>query len=114
VEPKGKGAEPIVIEDAFSIMAPEIQNISPYRGEAKDEITITGSFFGTKKVKVSMDDGIRKKPKRCKVTSLTMDSETGESVIKVLVPNGLNTGVCDVTVLNKVGSHTYTDGFTVD
>jgi PKD repeat protein/C1A family cysteine protease len=114
IKPKGKGTQPMVMENAFSIMAPKIQNISPYRGEAKDEITITGSFFGTKKVKVYMDDGIRKKPKRCKVTSVKMDSTTGESVLKVLVPTGLNTGVCDVTVLNKVGSHTYTDGFTVD
>jgi hypothetical protein len=114
IKPKVKGAQPMVMENAFSIMAPKIKNISPYRGEANDVITITGSFFGTKKVKVYMDDGIRKKPKRCKVTSLTMDSETGESELKVLVPTDLNTGVCDVTVLNKVGSHTYADGFTVD
>jgi PKD repeat protein len=114
IKTKVKGAEPMVMEDAFSIMAPKITDISPYRGEFKDEITITGRFFGTKKLKVYMDDGIRKKPKRCKVTSLAMDSKTGESELKVLVPKGLNAGVCDVTVANKVGSHTYADGFTVD
>jgi len=111
---KGKGAEPIVMEDAFSIMAPRIQSIEPTTGEANTEITITGSFFGTKKVKVYIDDGIRKKPKRCKVTSCTMDSKNGESELKVLVPKGLNPGMCDVTVVNKVGSHTYTEGFTID
>ena len=112
IRPKGKGLPPIVLEDAFSIMAPKITRISPSSGEANDVIIITGSFFGTKKLKVYMDDGIKKK--KCKVTSLTMDSETGESVLKVLVPKGLNPGACDVTVVNKIGSHTYAVGFTVD
>jgi len=114
VTPKGKGLAPIVLEDAFSIMAPSIDNINPDSGSPKEQVTIRGSFFGTKKVKVYMDDGIRKKPKRCKVTSLTMDSETGESELKVLVPKGLNPGLCDVTVVNKVGSDTVDDVFTVD
>jgi len=111
---KGKGIEPIVMEGAFSIMAPSIQDIEPDSGEVKEEITITGSFFGTKKVKVYMDDGIRKKPKRCKVTSVEMNTTTGESELRVLVPKGLNSGMCDLTVVNKVGSHTDTKSFTID
>ena len=44
-----------------------------------------------------------------------MNSTTGESELTVLVPKGLNSGSrCDVTIVNKVGSHTYTEGFTVD
>jgi len=111
---KDKGLEPIVMDDAFFIIAPEIQSIDPDSGEPNREITITGSLFGTKKVKVYMDDGIRKKPKKCKVTSSTMDSKTGNSVLKVLVPKGLNRGLCDVTVVNKVGSDTVDDAFFVD
>jgi hypothetical protein len=80
IRPKGKGLEPIVIPNAFTIMAPSINTINPVSGPPKAQVTIRGSFFGTKKIKVYMDDGIRKKPKRCKVTFLTMDSETGESV----------------------------------
>jgi PKD repeat protein len=111
---KGKGIEPIVLEDAFSIMAPSIDLIDPDSGFPKDEVTITGSFFGTKKVKVYMDDGIRKKPKKCKVTSLTMDSNTGDSQLVILVPKKLAPGSgYDVTVTNKVGEDTLVDGFTI-
>jgi PKD repeat protein len=109
---KGKGVQPIVLPSAFSIMAPEIQNIEPDIGEAEEEVTIFGSFFGTKKVKAYMDDGINKK--KCKVTSLTMVSTTGESELKILVPKkGLLPGQCDVTVTNKVGEDTLVGGFTI-
>jgi len=53
-------------------------------------------------------------PKAAEGDAIRLDSNTGESELKVLVPKGLNRGLCDVTVLNKVGSHTFTDGFTVD
>jgi V8-like Glu-specific endopeptidase len=113
IQPKGKNTKPIIMKNAFTIKAPEIDSITPDIGEANDVITITGSFFGTKKVKVYMDDGIRKKPKRCKVGSLTMDSTTGESVLKFSVPKGANSGICDVTVMNKVGEDTLVGGFTI-
>jgi PKD repeat protein len=109
---KGKDAEPIVLPNAFSIMAPEIDTIEPDIGEADQEVTITGQFFGTRKVKVYMDDGIKKK--KCKVTFLTMDSTTGESELRILVPKkGLLAGPCDVTVTNKVGEDTRVGGFTI-
>ena len=109
---KGKSIEPIVLPNAFSIMAPEIDTIEPDIGEAKEEVTIKGQFFGTKKVKVYMDDGIKKK--KCKVTSLTMDSTTGESELRIRVPKkGLLAGQCDVTVTNKIGEDTSVSGFTI-
>ena len=109
---KGKGIEPIVLPNVFSIMAPEIDTIEPNVGEANQEITITGQFFGTKKLKVYMDDGIKKK--KCKVTFLTMDSTTGESELRIRVPKkGLVAGPCDVTVTNKVGEDTRVGGFTM-
>ena len=113
IKPKGKSIKPIVLEDAFSIMAPSIIDIHPSSGFARDPVTIRGSFFGTNKVKVFMADGIEGKAKKGKVVSLTMDSETGESVLKVLVPKGLYPGVCDVTVTNKIGEDTRVGGFTI-
>jgi hypothetical protein len=113
IEPKGKGAEPILKENAFSIMAPKIKKISPNSGKAKDIITITGSFFGTKKVKVYMEEG-NGKNKKCKIIYLTMDPETGVSTVQIQVPKGLEPGPVDVTVTNKmVGSETISNGFIV-
>jgi hypothetical protein len=43
-----------------------------------------------------------------------LDSKTGESELEVSVPKRLGRGLCDVIVLNKVGPHTFIDGFTAD
>jgi len=111
VQPKGKGMRPAVIEKAFTIMAPQIDTITPSSGVANDEIKIEGKFFGTKKAKVYMEDGIKKK--KCKVSFQKMDSKTGESELRMRVPKGLHPRQCDVTVTNKVGEDTRLGGFTI-
>jgi hypothetical protein len=110
---KGKGVEPIVLPNAFSIRAPSITTIDPPSALPNAEVTITGSFFGTKKVKASMSDGIGKS-KKGKVVSLTMDSNTGASTLIILVPKKLAPGLYDVTVANKVGEDTVVSGFTIE
>jgi hypothetical protein len=112
IQPKGKGIGPIVLPNAFSIMGPSIDLIDPDSGSPKDEVTITGSFFGTKKVKAYMGDGIGKS-KKGKVVSLTMDANTGASRLVILVPKKLAPGLYDVTVTNKVGEDTVVGGFTI-
>jgi len=109
---QGKGVQPIVLPSAFSIMAPSIDLINPDSGFPKDQVTITGSFFGPKKVKAYMGDGIGKS-KKGKVVSLTMDSNTGASTLEILVPKKLAPGLYNVTVTNKVGEATVVGGFTI-
>jgi subtilisin family serine protease len=110
---KGKGVEPIVLPNAFSIMAPSIATITPNSGLPTDSVTITGSFFGPKKVKAFMDDGMGGKAKKGKIVSLTMDPNTGASTLEILVPTKLAPGVYNVTVTNKVGEDTLGGGFTI-
>jgi PKD repeat protein len=111
---KGKGVEPIVLPNAFSIMAPSITAINPVSGPPKAGVTITGSFFGTK-AKASMADGIGGKSKKGKVVSLTMEPNTGASTMEILVPKKLAPGPgYDVTVTNKVGEDTLADSFEIE
>ena len=108
-----KGQLPTVLTNAFSIMAPDIGTISPDNGLPGDQVTITGSFFGPKKVKAFMDDGIGGKAKKGKVVSLTWDANTGASELVILVPKKLAPGPYDVTVTNKVGEDTLADSFEI-
>jgi hypothetical protein len=112
IVPKGKGVEPIVLEDAFSIMPPNVQAVATHWNSA----TITGLFFGTKKVKAYLVVDENGKRKKMKILSLEMDFGTGFSRLDVIVSNKvmkeLESGTYDVIVTNKVGSDTFPNGFT--
>jgi hypothetical protein len=117
ITPKGKafkGQPPIVLPNAFSIMAPDIQAVTTSGNSA----TLTGLFFGTKKVKAYLVVDGSGKRKKVKVTSLQMNPVTGFSQLEVTVSNKvmkkLESGSYDVIVANKVGSDTFTNGFTID
>jgi predicted outer membrane repeat protein len=97
-EPKGAV---ITLPDAFAIMAPNIASVVPSSGVEETVITISGSFFGTKKGKVYLRD------KSCKVSSWSMDT------ITFIVPKKMAPGLYNLTVTNKVDSDTLADGFTI-
>jgi hypothetical protein len=101
-----KGLDQIVIENGFTVKAPEIRSINPNSGSTGDEITILGSFFGTKKGKVFLGG------KSCKIRSWTMDPTTGLSEIRFVVPKGLSLGIQELKVINKVGEDT--ESFTAE
>jgi hypothetical protein len=61
---------------AFMVKPPEIDFLSAYEGVVETPITISGRFFGTKKVKVYLEDIGTGKKKSCKVKSWGMDSIT--------------------------------------
>jgi len=107
VQPKEpKGTPPIVYENGFAVKAPDIDSVDPTGGSAGDNITIYGSFFGTKKGKVTLGG------KSCKVLNWTMDPTTGESEIQFVVPKRLTPGVNELKIINAVGSDTI--DFTVE
>ena len=108
VQPKEpRGTPAIVYEDNFTVKAPEIETVDPTSGSAGDEITINGSFFGTKKGKVTLGG------KNCKVLSWTMVPTTGESTVQFIVPKRLDSGTHELKVTTtKVGSDTV--DFTVE
>jgi hypothetical protein len=101
-----KGLDQIFIEDGFTVKAPKIDSFDPTTGSTGEEITIHGSFFGTKKGKVFLGG------KSCKVRSWTMDPVTGESEIRFVVPKGLDSGTNELKVINKVAEDT--ENFSVD
>jgi parallel beta-helix repeat protein len=96
----------IVLDNAFTVAAPEIETINPVRGSTNDQITINGFFFGTKKGKVTIGG------KNSRVILWTMDPVTGESEIKAVAPRGLNLGPQELKVTNGVGSDSV--NFTID
>jgi len=95
----------------FTVKGPEITPLSKNSGFAGEQITISGKFFGTKKGKVLLTDGSGK-PFKCKVLSWVMDPKTNVGSVVFAVPKKVY-GVCDATVVNKIGSVAVTDAFTV-
>jgi hypothetical protein len=126
IQPKEpKGAEPIVYEKAFTIMAPEITTVDPSSGSTPDEIEISGNYFGTKKGKVYLMDSVSGRRKICRITEedwgmyelevgqkacrvkeWTMNPTTGVSTLRFVVFRKLRAGTYGVEVVNKVGRAT--------
>lgn len=102
-----RGMPPIAYSGVFTIMAPKIDSVAPIPGSEEAAITISGSYFGSKKGRVYLGD------KSCKVLSWTMQATTGQSEIQLLVPKKMTPGTYNVTVTNKIGSDTLTNGFSI-
>ncbi|MBP1734155.1 MAG: hypothetical protein H6Q53_442 [Deltaproteobacteria bacterium] len=96
-----KGVDPITLSGALTMMAPEITSVIPGSGAEGTVIEITGTFFSTKKGKVYLGE------KKCKVLSWGMDK------ITFVVPKKMTPGSYNLTVTNKVGSNSVSDGFTI-
>lgn len=109
------GAPTILYLNAFTVEEPQIATVLPVEGYARDTVTITGMYFCSKKGKVfleySDEGGAISAP--CKVTSWTMDPDTGESRITFLVPTGLASHTYDVKVVNAVGEDISEDAYLV-
>jgi len=97
VLPKAKGATEI--DTALTVELPSIASASAAGGVAGDAVTITGSYFGTKKRKVVFLETVDGKAvtKSMKVTAWT-DGSISIAVPKRLVPKGATTidGVIEV------------------
>jgi len=92
---------PIILEDSFTAIPPDINSTEPTSGSIGGEITIKGLFFGAKKGKVTLGG------KACKVLKWEMNSTTGESEIQFVVPKRLDPGTYELIVTTtKVGSGT--------
>ena len=115
IKHKGSIDSPIILENVFTIMRPDIEFISPEEEVVKTHVTISGNYFGSKKGKVFLEyvKNDKQKKKRCKVLEWIMDSGTGVSSITFKVPKKLSTETYDVRVKNRVGSDTLEEGFTI-
>jgi parallel beta-helix repeat protein len=96
IQPKGVSA--IVLHDSFSVMAPEISHVDPTSGSLNDQITVYGSFFSTKRGKVTLGG------KNCRITSWTMDATTGDSEVRFVVPRGLSSGTYQLQIKNSLAA----------
>ena len=90
----------------FAVRTPSLNPLSIDRGLPDTKILITGKFFGTKKGKVYLEDGVGNK-KACKVEEWSMyDTINGDSRIIFVVPKPSNVfvpGTYTLKVINKVG-----------
>jgi hypothetical protein len=103
-----KGVDPITIPGAFIMKAPEIVSVDP-SGTPGEGKTLSGKFFGSKKPKVYLEDQSTGQKKSCKVTSWSMDPDTGVSNLRFVLPKpkGYVPGVSttyNLKVTNKVGT----------
>jgi hypothetical protein len=103
---KPKEGSPIIIEDGFTVFAPEIGSVDPSSGSSGETITLGGFFFGTKKGRVTLNG------KSCKVLKWTMEPETGESEIEFVVPKRFESGAYELKILNQIGADT--TSFNID
>jgi hypothetical protein len=105
IQPKKAAA--ITVANGFASMGPEIVMPGHNHGSIGSEVTIPGNFFGTKKGKVTLGG------KTCKIKSWTMDADSGEGEIKIIIPKGLSPGTHELKVIiNTVVTDTI--DFTVD
>ena len=106
---KGEKATYAVLDSFFTYRAPEIDTVFPSHGSTGMEVTVEGSFFGTKKGEVFLG-GVP-----CKIKSWNMNPSSGVSRVTFVVPEGLSQGIYyGVTVKNKVGTGTKENGFKID
>jgi hypothetical protein len=108
IQPKTpRGALAITHSGAFTMMAPEIQVVKPPSGGSKTTILLSGMFLGNKKGRIYLGD------KKCRILSWSMNATTGEGGIQFMVPDKMTPKLYSLTVTNKVGSVTLTDGFII-
>ena len=101
IQPRAKGTSSTILENAFTVEAPEIDFTEPTSGSSGEEITVNGFFFGIKKGKVTLGG------KNCKVLRWTiMDPTTKESEIRFVVPKGLSSGSQELKIANGVAADT--------
>lgn len=106
-------AQSIILPSAFTIKPPEIDSLDFYTGAAGKPITITGTFFGTRKgsVYLEYEKNGKLKRKACKVKSWGMDS------ITFLVPKtsrNFPAGSYPLRIKNNVGIAGAPADFTVE
>lgn len=106
VEPKG--AVPITYVRSYNLVAPQLGGLSTDTADPLDEVTITGTNFGTKKGKVSLGAGVSKgDPGKSKVTAWT------DTSITFLASKKLPNGLYSVNVTNKLGTSTLANALTI-
>lgn len=110
-----KGSSPIVLQSAFNVIGPSINSLDPQEGQTGNSITIHGDYFGTAKIKVTLQyiQKTKTRKKNCKVLSWNMDPETGASQVVFEVPKGLPPGPVRVVVTNLVASGAKEDALTI-
>lgn len=105
VKPRTKGAEPIYV-GLFRIMPPSIHDVEPFMPSLGETVTVSGTFFSSKKPKIYLENTSKTVTKKCRVTGYVMDSATGESSLQFVAPFDITEG--DTLVLeNKVGEDTF-------
>jgi hypothetical protein len=112
IQPKSpKGAPAVTLGNCFTVRGPRIDSATPSSGAPGQSVTVSGSYFGTKKGQVTLKDSAGTNHK-CKVVGWSMDARTNSSQVVFLVPAKAS-GRLDITVTNKIGSGVLEDGFQV-
>ena len=104
VQPKGRGIAPIAAGN-FTLMQPSIDEVTPSDGVTGEVITVNGWYFTNKKPKISFQDPYTYKKKKCKVLSVLMDDQTGNSSLQFIFPK-VGAGSYNLILTNTIGQVT--------
>jgi hypothetical protein len=107
VQPNIKGVSRIPV-DTFTIKNPIIDAIEPNSCSIGEQNTISGKFFSSKKPKVYLENASTLKKYSCKVSSFTMNPNTGDSSLQFSVPKvkDLNLVEYKLILKNTIGQAT--------
>jgi hypothetical protein len=109
VQPALKGVSPIPA-GTFSIMNPGIETINPKSCSIGEQNTVSGKFFSSKKPKVYLQNTSTLKKYSCKVSSFSMNPDTGDSVLQFSVPKVTDLGLTEyILILQNTIGQTTTD-----
>ena len=106
VKIEARGIDTQVLEGGFESMEPVFDSVEPAIGSFKDEITLRGWFFGTKRGKITLGG------KNCRIKVWKMDPSTGGSEAQFVVPRNLSPGDHELEISNGTGADKV--NFTID
>ena len=102
-----KQAEERLFAASFTVQSPTISSVQPATGKKGTRVTISGSYWGTKKGTVTIG-GVK-----AKVQRWVMGATSSASVIDVKIPK-LDPGQQDIVIEAPTGTVTLSGGFTVE
>ncbi len=107
VEVIPKNGEAKLFVGSFTVESPAISSVQPGTGAKGTRVTISGSYWGTKKGTVTVG-GVK-----AKVLRWVMGATSGTSSIDIKIPK-LDPGPQDIVVEAPTGTVTLAGGFTVE
>jgi hypothetical protein len=114
-----KSRKSIRLDDALVVKAPQVDDLAGRVGSSGEEISVSGTYFGTRKGTLTLETSIGGRTRRttCRVKAWSMVPATGASACRFLVPKvsrRFAAGDYTIRIRNVVGTSTAPSTLTVE